>query len=154
MMARFRWYSGDDMFSQLERMQREMDRLLSSVRPGLAGLASAVQRPDVYPPINLYKDEEGFIVRAEVPGVDPKAIDLEVTGDTLTLRGERTAPGIPEGASYHRRERDFGRFRRSLTLPEMVDSTKVSAACHDGVLEIRLPHSEQAKRRHIAVKAQ
>jgi HSP20 family protein len=153
-MARFRWYGGDEMFSQLERMQREMDRLLSSVRPGLSGLAAAVQRPDVYPPINLYKDENGFIVRAEIPGVDPKAIDLEVTGDTLTLRGERPAPTIPEGSSYHRRERDFGRFRRSLTLPEMVDSSKVTASCNDGVLEIRLPHSEQARPRHVAVKAQ
>lgn len=153
-MARFRWYGGGDALTQLERMQREMDRLLSSVRPGLSGLAAATQRPDVYPPINLYKDEEGFVVRAEIPGVDPKAIDLEVTGDTLTLRGERLAPTIPEGSSYHRRERDFGRFRRSLTLPEMVDSSKVSATCNDGVLEIRMPHSEQTKPRRIAVKAQ
>lgn len=153
-MARFRWFGGDEMLSQLERMQREMDRILSAARPGFAGASGAVQRPDVYPPINLYKEEEGFVVRAEIPGVDPKSVDLEVTGDTLTLRGERVAPAIPEGSSYHRRERDFGRFRRSLTLPELVDSSKVSATCNDGVLEIRLPHSEQAKRRHIAVKAQ
>lgn len=148
-MARFRWYGGDEMVSQLERMQREMDRLLSAFRP-----SGVVHKPDVYPPINLYKNDEGFIVRAEVPGVDPKSLDLEVTGDTLTLRGERPAPQVPEGASYHRRERDFGRFRRSLTLPEMVDSAKVMASCNDGVLEIHLPHSEQAKPRRIAVKGE
>jgi HSP20 family protein len=107
----------------------------------------------VYPPVNVYNDGESYVVRAEVPGIDPADVDLEVTGDTLTLRGERKRPEVPEGAAYHRRERDFGRFRRSLSLPAQVDSTKVSATCTDGILEIRLPHAESAKRRRIDVKA-
>ncbi len=151
-MARFRWHGGDELATQAARMQQELDRLLSSLRPG--GSLWSTPRADVYPAINVYKDDEGFIVRAEIPGTDPKAVDLEVTGDTLTLRGERRPPEVPDGASFHRREREFGRFRRSLTLPEQVDSSKVTASFHSGVLEVRLPHAEQAKRRRIAVKAE
>ena len=136
------------MFSQLERMSQEMDRLLTTFRPG----GSAAARPDVYPPMNVYNDGESFIVHGEVPGIEPKELDIEVTGDTLTVRGERKAPGVPEGVSYHRREREFGRFRRSLTLPEQVDSSKVLATCTDGILEVRLPFAEASKRRRIDVK--
>ena len=152
-MATIRWHrGGNDFVSQLEKMTRDMDRLLSAVGPTNPGLAPG-NRPDVYPPLNVYNDGECFIVRAEVPGIHPKEIDIEVTGDTLTLRGERKAPEISEGASYHRRERDFGRFRRSLSLPDQVDSTKVAATCNDGILEVRLPHAESTKRRKIDVKA-
>ena len=146
-MARIRWHRGGDVFSQLERMSQEMDRLLTTFRPGGAQAA----RSDVYPPLNVYNDGESFIVHGEVPGIAPKELDIEVTGDTLTVRGERKAPEIPEGASYHRREREFGRFRRSLTLPEQIDSTKVTATFTDGILEIRLPYAEAAKRRKIDV---
>lgn len=141
-----------DLFSDLSRMQREMDRLISglSTRRG-AGWPFA--RTQVYPPLNIYNDGESFILRAEVPGVDPKSLDIEVTGDTLTLRGERQLPELPEGASYHRRERDSGQFRRSFTLPEKVDSSKVAATCEHGILEVRLPHAQEAKARRIAVKS-
>ena len=148
-MAKIRWHRGGDVFSQLERMSQEMDRLLTTFGP-FGG--SEGGRADVYPPMNVYHDGESFIVRGEVPGIAPKELDIEVTGDTLTVRGERKAPEIPEGASYHRREREFGRFRRSLTLPEQVDSTKVTASFTDGILEIRLPYAEAAKRRKIDVQ--
>ncbi len=146
-MARIRWHRGGDVFSQLERMSREMDQLLTAFSPG----AGPAGRPDVYPPMNVYSDGESFIVHGEIPGVVPAELDIEVTGDTLTVRGERKAPEVAEGASYHRREREFGRFRRSLTLPEQVDSTRVSASFADGILEIRLPYAEAAKRRKIDV---
>ena len=109
-------------------------------------------RPAVYPPINIYNDGETYIVRAELPGVSPDNLDLEVTGDTLTLRGERKSEELPEGASYHRRERDTGQFRRSFSLPDRIDSSKVVAKADNGILEIRLPHAESAKRRRIEVK--
>jgi HSP20 family protein len=76
---------------------------------------------------------------------------LEATGNTLTIRGERPAPTVSNESSYHRRERDFGSFRRSMTLPEQVESGKVVATYNDGILEIRLPFAEAAKRRKIAV---
>jgi HSP20 family protein len=128
-------------------MSHEMDRLLTTYRGPVGG------RPDVYPPLNVYTDGESFIVHGEVPGIAPTELDIEVTGDTLTIRGERKAPEVPDGASHHRRERQFGRFRRSLTLPEQVDTAAVSASFTNGILEIRLPYAEATKRRKIDVTA-
>ena len=150
-MAVVRWGSGPDMLARLGQMQREMDQIVSGVRPDSHASRAQTHRASVYPPMNVYNDGETFIVRAEVPGVEPSTLDLEVVGDTVTVRGERTALEIPEGASYHRRERDFGRFRRALTLPEKVDNQKVIATCKDGILEIRLPHAEEAKARKISI---
>jgi HSP20 family protein len=126
-----------------------MDQLLSSFRPW----SGAAYRSGVYPQMNVYDDGESFIVRAEVPGVDPKDIDLTVTGDTLTIQGERKQEEIPPGASYHRRERSFGQFRRALTLPDQVDAAKVAATCKEGILQILLPRAEQAKQRKVQIQS-
>jgi len=133
-------------------MQREMSSLMTAFRPA-TGQDFAAFRPDVYPPLNIYDDGETFIVRAEIPGVDPKSIDIEATGDTLTVRGERILPEASANASYHRRERDAGQFRRAFSLPKPIDNAKVLASCANGVLEVRLPYAEEAKRRKITVKA-
>lgn len=148
-MAMIRWLGEGDVFSQLDGMRREMDRLLSS----LSSWSGAAYRSGVYPQMNLYDDGESFVVRAEVPGVDPKDIDLTVTGDTLTIQGERKPEQIPEGASYHRRERSSGQFRRALTLPDQVDSAKVAASCRDGILQILLPRAEQARQRKVKIQS-
>lgn len=146
-MALVRWLGEDDYFSPLTRMQREIERLLSTQRPAWFG-----QHSGVFPPLNIYDDGESFVVRAEVPGVDPKSIDITVTGDTLNLKGERTLPELPEGASYHRRERESGVFRRALTLPDQVDSSKVKADYKNGILQILMPRAEQAKQHKIDVR--
>jgi len=151
-MALIRWRHENDLFSQLERLQREMNTWMSSYRPS-GGPEPSAFHPDVYPPLNIYEDGEGYMVRAEIPGVDPKVIDIEATADTLTIRGERPIPEPSGEFSYHRRERDSGQFRRAFTLPNPIDNSKVVAACVNGVLEIRLPFAEEAKRRKITVKA-
>ncbi len=151
-MALIRWREGTDLFSQLDRMQREVASLMGAFRPW-TGNDFATFRPEVYPPLNIYDNGEAFVVRAEVPGVDPKSLEIEATGDTLTLRGERTVAEAGPKASYHRREREAGEFRRSLTLPKPVDSSKVVANCDSGVLELQLPYAEEAKRRKITVKS-
>lgn len=150
-MALIRWGEHNDWFSEVNRMQREMERLLSAFSPRTTPSRWPSYRTQVYPPLNIYDDGESMIVRAEVPGVDPKTLNVEVTGDTLTLRGERKVPEVSEGASYHRRERDFGQFRRSFTLPDKIDNHKVHATCQDGVLEVRLPHAEETKARKVSV---
>ena len=144
-MALIKWGHENDMFSQLSRMQRDMDSMLSAFSPWRSMGRRPGHRAQVYPALNIYDDE--------LPGVDPKSLDIEVTGDTLTLGGERKLPEFPEGASHHRRERDFGAFRRSLTLPDKVNGNKVVASCQDGILEIRLPHAEETKARKITVKS-
>lgn len=148
-MAMIRWLGESDVFSQLDGMRRSMDQLMSSFRPR----SGAAYRSGVYPQMNVYDDGESFIVRAEVPGVDPQDIDLTVTGDTLTLQGERQPQEIPEGSSYHRRERGSGQFRRSLTLPDQVDSAKVAASCKHGILQILLPRAEQARQRKVKIQS-
>ena len=152
-MALIRWLGDEGMFSRMERIRSEMDEMTSAFGPHFGSGEGSIYRPGVYPPINVYDDGESFIVRAEVPGVDPKAVDVTATGDTLTIRGERTAVELPEGASYHRRELNTGHFRRALTLPEQVDNTKVIASYQNGILEIRLPRAEQAKQRKVEIKA-
>ena len=149
-MAMIRWLGENDLFSQLDRMQRDMNRFWSAL--DTSGTRQPFQRTGVYPLVNVYDDGESFVVRAEVPGVDPKKLDISVNGDTLPLHGERKASEPPEGASYHRRELSYGSFRRALTLPDMVDSAKVSANYRNGILEILLPRAEQAKQRKISVK--
>jgi len=150
-MAIVRWLGENDLFSQFDRMQREMDRLLSPYRSSSFGSSVGRSNSGIYPPINLYDNGESFVVRAEIPGLDPDKLDLSVTGNTLTLRGDRKPLEVEKGWNYHRQERDYGEFRRALTLPEMVDSTKVQASFKNGILEIQLPRAEQAKQRKIQV---
>lgn len=127
------------------------DRLYQLQRERLAEEQSC--SPSVYPPINIYDDGEGFIARAEIPGVDPATLDVTVTGQTLSLRGKRDFETSSENCCYHRRERNEGEFRRALQLPEQVDSSKVVASTKNGVLEIYLPRAAQAKQRKVAIQA-
>ena len=150
-MAIIRWLGEGELFSRFDRMQREMDRLLSPYRSSVFGNPTDPSPGGIYPPVNLYDNGEVFIVRAEVPGIETDKLDLSVTSNTLTLRGERKSLEVEKGWNFHRQERDAGGFRRALTLPEMVDGTKVQASFKNGVLEILLPRAEQAKQRKIQV---
>ena len=149
-MAFVRWLGNDDPHARLERMHRDMERLLAT-GPFVHG--GALARSGVYPPLNVWDEGEVFVLRAEMPGVEPSDVDVSVQGDTVTIQGERKLPDPPEGGSWHRRERSAGRFRRSLTLPEQVDPSGVTASCRDGILEIRLPRHESSKQRRIEVTA-
>ena len=145
------WWTSNDPVSQLARVQHDMDRLMTAFRPWSQQAQGL--RTGVYPALNLYDDGECLILRAELPGVSPEALDVNVTGDTLTLKGERVATELPEGASYHRCERNSGTFKRAMNLPQQVDPTKVAATFRNGVLDIRLPRADQGKQRKISVKA-
>jgi HSP20 family protein len=146
-MTLVRWLGNEDLFRNMERWQRDMERRLFSNRSNMA------DDNRVFPPINIYDDGENYIARAEIPGVKPEDIDVTVTGQTLTLRGQREILPIDDDSCYHRRERRAGEFRRALDLPEQVDSSKVHAKYTHGVLEILLPRAEQAKLRKISVNA-
>ena len=128
-----------NVFREMDRLQDEMNRLLRTSRG-----------PAEYPALNVWANADGVLVTAEAPGVKPEGIDISVSGATLTLKGERTA--APESLGKpHRIERMIGRFSRTIELPFTVDSSKVSAHCEDGVLEIALPRIEADKPRKIAV---
>ena len=126
--------------------QREVGRLFESMEP--------VQHWRVargVPPINLYDAGEKYILTAQLPGIGPDEVDLSITGETLTIRGDRKRPeGVPE-ESYRRQERQFGRWTRTVTLPDRVDGSNVSASFADGVLTVSLPKADEAKPRQISV---
>jgi HSP20 family protein len=106
----------------------------------------------VFPSIVVSTAGNALFVRAEVPGMDMEDLDISVSGDTLTLRGERgTSEGL-EGGWYHRRERQGGRFSRAVRLPAQVDGDQATASYEAGVLTVTLPLKEPAKPKEIRVK--
>jgi len=136
-------------YGELERMRKEMDRRSEALtgplfREPLAG---------VFPLMNVTEDGDNYYVRAELPGIKADELNISMTGSSLTVAGERTMPAENEKARYHRREREAGKFSRVVSLPSAVDISKVEARCVDGLLTVVLPKAEEAKTKHIAVKA-
>ncbi|SNT72222.1 HSP20 family protein [Amphiplicatus metriothermophilus] len=142
---------GWDPFAEFRRLQNEVNRLFED----LSGFDAPgeVARAGVYPPVNLYVNDEGLLLTAELPGFDDDSIELTVREDTLTLSGE-IAPANDDGrVGWRRRERGRGRFTRTVELPFRIDPDGVDARFHDGVLEIEMRRPEQDKPRRIAINA-
>ena len=140
-MAFYRW-GFKSPFDELARVQQEMSRLAQVFNSEYAS-------PGSLPPVNVYDDGETFYVRAEIAGINRDKLDISVAGDVLTLKAERESEE-PEG-SYHRRERNWDKFNRSLTLPDTVDVDHVSASYKDGILEVSLPRASEVRPRKINV---
>jgi HSP20 family protein len=104
------------------------------------------------PPINIWRGQDGVIVTAEVPGVPIADIELTVHQNTLTIKGLRHAEAKEPEVSFHRRERVYGSFARTIALPFNVDPDRVRASCENGILTIELPRpeTEKPKKIHIA----
>lgn len=133
--------------AEMNRLRNEMDRLF-----GRYGGQSPALGASVYPPLNMWEDDDHFFVEAELPGFDMDALEIYVTGgNQLSIKGERKQPEV-EGGTWHRQECGYGSFSRMIELPSRVDSDKVSAEFKDGVLIINLPKSGEVKPRHIEVK--
>lgn len=132
-------------YAPLYRLHNEMDRLFENFFEDM---------PDVrpygvaYPALNTWEDGQNAYVEAELPGLTFNDIEVLVTGNELTINGERKI-GEQKEASWHRRERSQGRFSRTLALPWEIDADKVEAKLEDGVLSIRLPKAESAKPKKI-----
>jgi len=133
---------------EMERLRREMNRLVSGT-PRWPGVGAAPS----YPAMNVWTNEDGVIVTAELLGVASEDIDISVQGDTLTVRGCCLGHELQEGEVYHRRERGRGIFTRSIQLPFEVAPDAVEAAFSKGVLSISLPRAEADKPKKIAIKA-
>jgi len=133
------------MWDEMERLQREMNRLFEGVDRGWTPTSG-------FPAVNVWMSDEGAVVTAELPGVDVKELEIGVVGETLTITGERKPEDLPKDAVYHRQERGAGKFTRTIDLPFQVDGGKVQATLEKGVLRILLPRAEQDKPRKITVK--
>lgn len=131
-------------------MWRNMRDLMNEMDFMLGGTRGPVYVK--YPPVNAWNNDEGMIVTAEIPGVDPEELNISVVEETLTLSGARKSEDLPENAQYHRRERGSGQFNRTIQLPYKVDVDNVSANFDNGVLRIELPRLPEEKPRKITVK--
>ena len=113
-------------------------------------LQSGTSGGGAYPPINVFRKGEDLIAVAEVPGVEKKDIEIQVRGNVVRIAGSK-ALNYGDKASIHRRERLAGQFDRAISLPVEIDSERVKAECHDGVLAVYLPRAERDKPKSIKV---
>ena len=150
------------IFDELESLQEDMNRMLTGQpadRQGRRGRAwrrpydYAQGRRPAYPLMNVWSSADGLIIDAELPGVDPKDVDISVMGDELTLTGKVNAGEDEKGETYHRRERPAGEFSRTLQLPFRADAEAVKANYTSGVLRLTVPRSEEENPKKIQIEA-
>ncbi len=135
---------------ELNSLQSEMNRLFDTVFEQPSGGSRNVMRRWM-PAMDLVESGDHFVLRADLPGMSQEDVNIEFEDGTLTVSGERKAEHGDEKEGYHRVERSFGAFSRSLTLPQGVDADGVTASFDRGVLEIRVPKPEQRKPRRIEI---
>ena len=143
-MLATRW----EPWAEMNRLSREMDRLFNPRGNGngrTLGVGS-------FPALNAWEDDDNLYVEAELPGFSLDDLEIYVTGNHLTIEGERRPPQSENGA-WHRQERAYGKFGRVIELPSEVNGANVSAQFEHGVLSITLPKSEAVKPRRIEVKS-
>ena len=144
-MLTFNSSFGGSLLGDLARVQREFDRLHHQLADTPASR--------VYPPINIYDAEDGYHIRAELPGIEAETLDVTVTRNEVVIKGERTAPAKREGQHYHRRERDHGQFSRAFAMPDHIDSENVKAIYTNGILDLTLPRLAEAGPRKVAIQS-
>jgi len=139
-------------FRELVSLREAMDRLFeeSFVRPGGGRLAPAGME---LPAVDMYQTDDAVVVKSAIPGIKPEDIDISITGDTLTIRGETRVEEEVNEENYIRRERRYGSFCRSLALPLPVVTEKAEAEFENGVLTLTLPKAEEVKPKAIKIKA-
>jgi len=148
-MSILRWNQAREPWQEMRRVQEDMDRMFRS----LWGQDEANRwSPGLFPAMNLSSDAERVTVRCEMPGVPMDKIDLTVTRDALTLKGQRELQQKGAEVSYHRRERRGGYFNRTISLPFEVDPEKAAASYKNGVLEVVIARVATTKPRQIAIK--
>lgn len=143
-MALVRW----DPFAELGDIQREINRLFASRYGDEAEQAARTFRPAV----DIEEHEDAIVIHADLPGVAKKDIDVRVDGNTLTIKAERSSEAESSDKTVHRRERFYGLFQRSFTLPDNVDASELKARYDNGVLTLNLPKRPEAKPRSVKVE--
>lgn len=140
-------------FRELERMRREMDRLWDSFveeKPRRKGEEAV----ELLPSLDLSETKNDLVVKAELPGIDPKDIDISLSEGVLTIKGEKKQEKEEKEENYHIIERSYGAFTRSVRLPRDVQSEKINASYKNGILKVTLPKSEEAKKKEIKIKVE
>jgi HSP20 family protein len=146
-MAMSRW----DPFRELSSIQNELNRLFGRTF-GTEGDEDARMAQWV-PAVDVAETQDRYVITAELPGVKPEEVDISVENSMLTITGERKFYSQNKEEDFHRIERRFGSFVRTLTLPSVADPERIQASFDDGVLTIEVPKREEAKPRKIQIKA-
>lgn len=148
-MGIVRWQPFRDLVSLQDRMNRMFEE--SARHLDRTGSEEDWVGGSWAPSVDIYEQEGNIVLKAEIPGVDPKKVDVRLENNILTLRGERLFEGEVKRDQYHRVERSYGLFSRAFTLPSVVDQEKIKAEYKDGVLKLTLPKREEAKPKQITI---
>jgi HSP20 family protein len=148
-MAIVRWEPFRDLVSLQDRMNRLFDESFRGIGRGTG--EDDFSLGAWAPAVDIYEKDGNIVLKAELPGIDPKDVDVRVENNVLTLRGERKFEEEVKKDNFHRVERSYGSFTRSFTLPSVVDTEKIKADCKDGVLRLTLPKREEAKPKQISI---
>jgi HSP20 family protein len=148
MASLMRWYPFPEMRSLRGRMDRVFDDFFRG--PRLVPWEST----ELAFPLDVYETDESLVVKAPLPGVRPEDVDISITDDILTIKGETKSEEEVKRENYHRRELRYGSFCRSVPLPTQVEHEKTEAVFEQGILTVTLPKTAEAKPKTIKVKAQ
>jgi HSP20 family protein len=146
-----RWDPFQDLLSVQEEMNQLFTRALGRERPGQPG--EAVQQRLWAPALDISERKDAYVVTCEVPGVKADDLDITLEGGLLTIQGERPFERESSEQQYHRVERRYGSFRRSITLPSQVEADQIEASFENGVLEVVVPKAEEAKPKRVRVSS-
>jgi HSP20 family protein len=150
-MAIVRWEPFRDLVGIQDRMNRLFDEAFRGVSRGGASDEDWALGGSWAPAVDIYEQGGAIVLQAELPGVDPKDVDIRVENNTLTLRGQRELDKEVKREDYHRVERAYGAFSRVFTLPTVVDTQNIKADFKDGILRLTLPKREEAKPKQISI---
>ena len=136
-----------DPFRDITSFRDDVNRLFART------LGEGVTSQTWSPAVDVFETKDAIVLKAELPGLRTEDVDVEIDDNVLTVSGERTLTDRVEEGHYYRLERNYGRFSRSLTLPQGIRADEVTATFADGVLEVRVPKAEEAKPRKVAIAA-
>jgi len=138
---------------EFDRIRKEMDRLWDSFLEGRPVRRVEDDR-EWLPSVDVSETKNDLVIKAEMPGLDPKDIDISMNNGYLTIKGEKKLEKEEKEENYHLIERSYGSFTRSVRLPREVQSDKITASFKNGILKITLPKSEEAKKKEIKIKVE
>lgn len=140
-----------DPFRDAVSFRDEFDRLFDGFFGRVPARGVRTDGPWM-PLVDFEETQDAFLVRAELPGLKKEDVKVSLFGDRLHIRGERNRENEEKGKTFHRVERSYGRFERVLSVPAEIDSAGVKATYEDGILEIKLPKSEEVKPKEIGIE--
>lgn len=130
-------------FAELGELRSRFDRMFDELTEG--------RERTWTPAVDVVRDNGNLVVRADVPGIKPEEVSIEVQDDILTVSGSHQEEKEEKGKRYLRRERRYGSFRRSMALPAGVDAKKIKATTHDGIVEVKIPLPKEPKRESVRI---